>query len=181
MKLNIIIICISILFLSLFSACIGTKEEAVPTNVPETATSVPEKTVELKTGDMVAAPWECAYYLGKIESITGDKANVFYEDDKKVREVNIQEIKSIEKKVWKAGDKVMAPWKDFKFYNGTIKEEKSKDSYIVEWEDGSPAIEIKSELIISPIKPECTKEEGNCPGTCKKETTPEPTKSNCGT
>jgi len=181
MKLNILIICISLLFISLFSACTGTKEEAKPTIAPETATTVPGKTGELKTGDQVAAPWGCAYYLGKIESLSGDKVKVYYEDDKQIREVDLKEIKPLAKQTWKTGDKVIAVWKDYKFYNGVIKEEKSKDLYVVQWDDGSEAMEVKAEMILSPIDNECTKGEGNCPGNCKKENTPEPTKSNCGT
>jgi hypothetical protein len=101
-----------------------------------------------KVDDKVAVQYEDALYLGTVKAISGDSAQVFFHNDKQVRQMNVGDMDVVVKKKWKKGDKVLAVWSSGKFYPGKIHADKGKGQYSIAWEDGSDPTEVDSSRII---------------------------------
>ena len=119
----------------------------------EETSDTPDETVEkdlsVKEGDSVAAPWGAGMYLGTVEAVKDDKADVLYADDKQVREIDISELVLIKERKWKEGDIVSAVWSSGKFFEGIIEEDKGDGVYLVKWDDGSEPSEVEAGKIYS--------------------------------
>ncbi|MEW6266726.1 MAG: hypothetical protein AB1641_26940 [Thermodesulfobacteriota bacterium] len=104
---------------------------------------------QVKSGDTVAAPWHDGLYLGTVEAIKGDQADVLYADDRQVRAVSLSELKVIRPKVWEKDDKVLAVWSTGKFYPGVIVGDKGGGVYVVKWDDGSAPSDVEAGKILA--------------------------------
>jgi ABC-type multidrug transport system ATPase subunit len=102
------------------SGCITIQTPPVTKPATEPATTEPATEAGFKAGDRVAAPWGGGQYIGTIQDVTADSANVLYDDDKVVRPIPFTDLVLIKEATYVVDDKVMAVWSSGRFYAGTI-------------------------------------------------------------
>lgn len=104
---------------------------------------------EFKVGDTVAARWtDGNMYLATVLSADGNVVTVKYVDDQSVRNVGQQEVRSIRRRRWAEGDKVLAVWALGRFYPGTVVKA-GATRCTVKWDDGSPPTQVTVGKIIA--------------------------------
>jgi hypothetical protein len=108
-----------------------------------------------KVGDSVAAPWsndkgQTAFFMATITGISGDKADLLYEDGDKLT-VPLASVKVLAADTaFKVGDRVMAAWKGAQMFPGVVTAVTDL-TCTVKWEDGDAPLEVKkSRIFLAP-------------------------------
>lgn len=147
-----LVLTLACMFVVPLSGCVTVNTpapETKPATTPASATE-PAADVTVKTGDRVAAPWGGGQYIGSVTAVSGDKADVLYDDDKVNREIAVSDLVVVVVKTWNVGDQVMAVWSSGKFYSGVITQAKAGDLYTVKWDDGSAPSDVEAAKIFKP-------------------------------
>lgn len=104
-----------------------------------------------KVGDSVAAPWsndkgQSAFFMATITGISGDKADLLYEDgDKLTVPLSTVRVLSAET-AFNVGDKVVAAWKGAQMFPGVVTAV-GELTCTVKWDDGDTPLEVKKSRI----------------------------------
>ncbi len=108
-----------------------------------------------KVGDSVAAPWsndkgQSAFFMATITGISGDKADLLYEDGDKLT-VPLSSVRALSTDTaFKVGDHVVAAWKGAQMFGGTVTAV-TEQTCTVKWDDGDTPIEVKkSRMFLAP-------------------------------
>ena len=115
------------------------------------ASILPTLAAEPKVGDSVAAIWtDGNYYVGTITSISGDKADVLYEDGDKLT-VPLAKVHTLSKTAnFKVGDHVIAAFNGASMFPGVITAV-SDATCTVKWDDGDTPLDVpKGRMIAAP-------------------------------
>ena len=100
-----------------------------------------------KVGDSVAAPWtKGLIYMATVTGISGDKADLLYEDGDKLA-VPLASLRILSSDTaFKVGDHVMAAWKNAQMFPGVITAV-TEVTCTVKWDDGDTPLEVKKNRI----------------------------------
>lgn len=140
------------------------KTESTETPQATESSDVPPAPPRPKVGDNVAAPLNGAYYLGAVQSISGERVDVLFTKDKQVRTLDQYKVKVIQKKDWRVGDKMMAVKPDGRFYYGKIAEVKGDGTYVINWDDGSEPSTVDASKIMYRENPPAVSSENDTKG-----------------
>ena len=110
---------------------------------------------DLKIGDSVAAPWtndkgQSAFFMATIKAISGDKADLLYEDGDKLT-VPLSSLRALSADAsFKVGDHVVAAWKGAQMFPGVVTAVTDL-TCTIKWDDGDTPIEVKkSRIFLAP-------------------------------
>jgi hypothetical protein len=119
------------------------------------ASVLPALAADFKVGDSVAAPWTnkqgvSAFFMATITGISGDKADLLYEDGDKLA-VPVSSVRALSADTaFKVGDHVVAAWKGAQMFPGVITAVNGL-TCTVKWDDGDAPIEVKkTRMFLSP-------------------------------
>jgi hypothetical protein len=132
------------------------------TTVTTTTTAIPTPTVSsqggvaatntavFQVGDRIAAQRKGIQYLGTIQSIQGDTADVIFDDTQQSASYRLLALRLVKPYVWKVGDSVAAVRGVARFYEGDVIAVKAGDVYTIKWDDGTQPSDVSAAKMMPP-------------------------------